>query len=107
MTAALEEGRSIDIVDYELSPALYREMTTLTPWSAPPPAKRVLLLSRPLDDGEAATEPAEWERAGASVTRAVHKVPVFWEDFTGGMPPEFTETTKRWILEGAAASGAK
>lgn len=101
MVAELQAGRTVDIVDYALSPAAYEQMMQYKP-SLDAPAKRVLLLARPMEDGESPTTSAAWREKGASVVHQVHKVPVFWEDFTGGLPDPFTQATIDWLLPGSA-----
>lgn len=99
MVAELKAGNSVDLVDFEMSPAAYEQLTTAKPMLEAP-AKRVLVLARPMEDGEAPAELAAWREKGTKVTHQVHKIPVFWEDFSGGLSEEFSKTTIDWVLEG-------
>lgn len=103
MVADLTAGKNVDIVDYLMSPASYEQMLPVLGFPEEPPAKRIAILARPEEDGDVVTQIEGWRQKGASVLHQVHKVPVFWENFTGGLPDPFTDATLPWLLEGKAS----
>lgn len=99
MVLELQAGNTVDIFGYELSPALYRQMTAASSWPQIPPAGKILWLARP-DEQRSAMEIVEtWRGAGSQVDFETIAEPIFWEDDSSWLPEKFAARTQQWLLE--------
>jgi len=95
-----EAGRTVDVLGYEFSPALYRQMTLTPPWPAQPPAPKALWLARVSERTQLASVPGDWTREGGKVTaQFVPELP-FWEEFSSVFPAKFARASEEWLLAG-------
>jgi uncharacterized protein len=99
MIAELEAGRTIDIVGYDIAPEFYRQMSASETWAEQPPAPRVLWVARPQEESLASPVVERWRKHGGHVDFLALPDPVFWEDFSSGMPEKFAQATLRWMAE--------
>jgi uncharacterized protein len=108
LTADLEAGRSIDLLGYETSPELYREMTASEVLPGEPPASEVLWMTLPSDQARAESAASEWKDRGCNVAVQAFRERVFWEDFSSDFPHQFAESSVAFMQQGAvAAVGAR
>jgi exosortase A-associated hydrolase 2 len=102
LTSELEAGRSIDLLGYEASPELYRQMTSSTSWPDEPPAPDVLWLGLPSEQGQAEAVTSAWKDRGCRVDVEAFREPFFWEDFNLDFPHQFAESSIAWMERKAA-----
>jgi alpha/beta superfamily hydrolase len=108
LTSELEAGRSIDLLGYETSPELYRQMTACESWPIEPPAPEVLWLGLPAEQVRAEAITSGWKGSGCRAEVQVHREPVFWEDFSLDFPHQFAESSIAWMERQAVeASGVR
>jgi uncharacterized protein len=108
LTSELEAGRSIDLLGYETSPELYRQMTACESWPIEPPAPEVLWLGLPAERVRAEAITSGWKGSGCRAEVQVHREPVFWEDFSLDFPHQFAESSIAWMERQAVeASGVR
>jgi pimeloyl-ACP methyl ester carboxylesterase len=101
MVAELESGRSLDLMGYELSPQLHREMSTTGKWPETPPAKHVIWLARPAEEKSATAIVEQWRKSGSRIDFAVLPEPAFWEEFGSSFADRFAAKTLEWVKQSA------
>ncbi len=99
MIRELEAGRSIDLLGYEVSPDLYRQMSVRPSWPEQPPAANVLWVARPPEESRAVAVAETWRGRGSQVDLRVLAEPVFWEDFSSALPHQFMDVSFRWMTQ--------
>lgn len=99
MIAELEAGRSADVWGYELSPDLYRQMAAMHALPQTPPARKILWLARPADEGSAAPIVKGWKALGSQVDFQVIPETVFWEYPGSSVPERFAAATVQWLSQ--------
>jgi alpha/beta superfamily hydrolase len=99
MILDLESGRSIDLLGYEFSPQLYRQMATGWEWPEKAPAKHILWLARPTEEKNASFIVDCWKASGSRVDFTVLPEPAFWEEYTSVFPGRFAASTVDWLKE--------
>jgi exosortase A-associated hydrolase 2 len=99
MTAELEAGKTADVWGYELSPDLYRQMAAMQSLPETPPARKILWLARPADEGAAASIVQGWQRLGSQVDFQVIPETVFWEYPGSSVPELFAAATVQWLSQ--------
>ena len=99
--AELEAGRSVDLMGYEFSPRLYREMAAAGKWPEVPPAKHVIWLARPAEEKSASAMVEQWRKSGSRIDFAVLPEPAFWEEFGSSFADRFAAKTLEWLKESA------
>jgi len=97
LTSELEAGRSIDLLGYETSPELYRQMTAGPSWPNDPPAPEVLWLGLPSERAQAEAVTGAWKDRGCRVDVQTFREPVFWEDFSSDFPLQFADFSIAWM----------
>lgn len=97
----LEAEQSIDVIGYEISPEFYRQISADGWWPEEPPAGSVLWVDRARDGSKSGPVVERWRKHGAKVEFALADEPVFWEDFSAGLPHQFIDISLRWMLRGA------
>jgi pimeloyl-ACP methyl ester carboxylesterase len=101
MIAELEAERPLDLMGYEFSPQLYREMAAAKKWAETPPARHVIWLARPAEEKSASAIVESWRKSGSRIDFAVLPEPAFWEEFGSTFADRFAAKT----LECLKASG--
>lgn len=101
MIAELETERPVDLMGYEFSPCLYREMSTAGKWPEVPPAKHVIWLARPAEEKSATVLVDQWQKFGARIDFAVLPEPAFWEEFGSRFADRFAAKTLEWLKQSA------
>jgi hypothetical protein len=101
LTAELEAGRSIDLLGYETSPELYRQMTACESWPGTPPAPEVLWMTLPSEQTRAESIASAWRARGCKVDLQAFRERIFWEDFSSDFPHQFAESSIAWMQHGA------
>jgi uncharacterized protein len=81
MIAEFEAERSVDLMGFEFSPQLYREMAAAGKWPEMPPAKHVIWLARPTEEKSASVIVEQWKKSSSRIDFAVLPEPAFWEEF--------------------------
>jgi alpha/beta superfamily hydrolase len=99
MLEDFEAGRTVDILGYEFSPVLYRQMTTGPSWPKSPPAQKVLWLSRVAERGQLVSVPGEWTTEGGNVDWQFLPEPPFWEDFSSVFPDKYAAASEAWLVK--------
>jgi len=102
LTAELEAGRSIDLLGYEASPDLYRQMIGMESWPQEPPANEILWLELPATVQQTAHLARPWRDRGARVEIQTYREKIFWEDFSSDFPHQFAESSIEWMQRGIA-----
>lgn len=102
LTAELEAGRSIDLLGYQMSPALYRQMISAAPWPVEPSAPDVLWLGLPTEQAQAQPIAKTWRERGSRVDARAFRERIFWEDFSSDFPHQFAEASIAWMEQAAA-----
>jgi len=97
LTAELDAGRSIDLLGYETSPELHRQMTTIATWPDEPPAPEILWLTIPTEHAQAETVANGWKNRGCNMDVRAFRERIFWEDFSSDFPHQFAETSIAWM----------
>ncbi len=98
LVEALEAGRPVDIMGYEMSPDFYRQMTANPPWPDSPPARDVLWLSRPRERDPMVALAERWKTNGNGIEFQSFDGPAFWEDWEFGFPERFAEASVNWLM---------
>ncbi|MGC2193643.1 MAG: hypothetical protein WA628_03135, partial [Terriglobales bacterium] len=101
MYAELEAGRSVDLMGYEFSSQLYREMASTGRWPETPPAKHVIWLARPSEEKSAAVIVEQWKKTGSRIDFAVLPESAFWEEFGSSFANRFAAKTLEWLKQNA------
>lgn len=99
LTSRLESGHPIDVLGYEISPKLYRELTAFSAWPDSLPASRVLCLGLPSEQRAIEGAAKSWSERGCSVRTQTYRAPVFWEDFSSDFPHDFAQSSITWMDE--------
>jgi uncharacterized protein len=108
LTAELETGRSIDLLGYETSPELHRQMTTIATWPDEAPCQEVLWLTLPGGQAQAESVANGWKDRGCNVNVQAFRERIFWEDFSSDFPHQFAETSIAWMEQAqVVAAGAR
>jgi exosortase A-associated hydrolase 2 len=92
----LETGKSVDILGYELSPELYHQMNARSCWPDEPPAKKVLLLARPHEQGQYLLIVQAWKSRGCQVEVQLLPQKTFWEE-AYLYPRLFADASLQWL----------
>jgi pimeloyl-ACP methyl ester carboxylesterase len=101
MIAELESGRPLDLMGYELSPQLYREMAAGVKWPDTPPAKHVIWLARPTEEKSATAMVEQWKKSDSRIDFAVLPESAFWEEFGSSFADQFAAKTLQWLKPAA------
>jgi pimeloyl-ACP methyl ester carboxylesterase len=101
MYAELQAERPVDLMGYEFSPQLYREMASAEKWPETPPAKHVIWLARPAEEKSSAAIVEQWKKSGSRIDFAVLPEPAFWEEFGSSFPNRFAAKTLEWLKQSA------
>lgn len=101
MIADLESGRPLDLMGYEFSSQLYREMAAAGKWPETPPAKHVIWLARPAEEKSATVIVESWKKSGSRIDFAVLPEPAFWEEFGSTFADRFAAKTLEWLKQTA------
>jgi exosortase A-associated hydrolase 2 len=97
MVDDFEAGRSVDILGYEFSPALYHHMTKEEfSWPEAPNARNVLLLSRSSERSSVASLPQKWTTGETTALKVVADLP-FWENYSSVFPQGFADSSQSWL----------
>ena len=102
MIAELEAGRTVDVWGYELSPSLYRQMTSMQALPETPPARKILWLARPAEEAAAAAVVKRWQGMGSQVDFQVIRETAFWEYPGNTIPEKFATATTEWLSQTGA-----
>ena len=102
LTSELEAGRSIDLLGYETSPELYRQMTAKESWPDEPPAPEVLWLTLPTEQAQGEAIASKWKDRGCRMDVQTFRERIFWEDFSSDFPQQFAESSIAWMAQKAA-----
>ncbi len=94
----LEAGHTIDVIGYEISPEFYRQISAWQGWSDNPPRTSVLWVDRVPDASKSRSVVELWRKRGTPVDFALADQPVFWEDFSAGLPHQFIDISWRWMM---------
>jgi pimeloyl-ACP methyl ester carboxylesterase len=101
MIAELETERPVDLMGYEFSPQLYREMAVAGKWPETPPGKHVIWLARPAEEKSATAIVEQWRKSGSRIDFAVLPEPAFWEEFGSTFADRFAAKTLEWLKQSA------
>jgi alpha/beta superfamily hydrolase len=97
MIAEFEAGKNVDILGYEFSPSLYRQMNESLAWPAQPTSPKALWLSRISERPQLASIPDDWTREeGDARLRFLPEIP-FWEEFSSVFPAKFAGASEEWL----------
>jgi exosortase A-associated hydrolase 2 len=99
MVADFEAGQTVDILGYEFSPALYRQMNAGPSWPKHPPSPKVLWLSRVSERRQLESLTSEWTNHGLNVNLQFLPENPFWEDFSSVFPEKFAAASKAWLTD--------
>lgn len=99
MIAELESGQSADLMGYEFSAQLYREMVTAEKWPETPPARHVIWLARPAEEKSATAIVDQWRKSSSRIDFAVLPEPAFWEDFGSAFADRFAAQSLEWLKQ--------
>jgi alpha/beta superfamily hydrolase len=102
MVEDLEAGRTVDILGYEFSPALYRQMTAGPSWPKHPTSSKILWLSRVSERRQLESLGSEWMNHGLNVNLQFLPESPFWEDFSSVFPEKFAAASEAWLAECAS-----
>ena len=102
MVGEFEAGRSVDILGYEFSPELYKQMTLAPAWPAHPPSPKALWLSRVSERLQLVSLPADWSKEGGTTSMQFLPEVPFWEEFSSVFPGKFAGASEEWL---AASQG--
>jgi pimeloyl-ACP methyl ester carboxylesterase len=97
MIAELETERPVDLMGYEFSPQLYREMASAGRWPETPPARQVIWLARPAEEKSATAIIDQWKKSSSQIDFAVLPEPAFWEEFGSAFADRFAAKTLEWL----------
>ena len=100
MIADLENGRPLDLMGYEFSSQLYREMSQAGKWPDAPPAPHVIWLARPSEEKSATAIVEKWRQSGSRIDFEVLPEPAFWEEFGSSFADRFAAKTVEWLKPG-------
>jgi pimeloyl-ACP methyl ester carboxylesterase len=101
MIAELESEQQVDLMGYEFSPQLYREMDAAGKWPETPPARHVIWLARPAEEKSATAIVDQWKKSGSRIDFAVLPEPAFWEEFGSRFADRFAARTLEWLKQTA------
>jgi len=101
MILDLEHGQSIDLLGYEFSPQLYRQMAAGWEWPEKAPARHTLWLARTTEEKTASVLVDRWQASRSRVDFTVLPEPAFWEEYTSVFPGSFAATTLGWLKQSA------
>ena len=101
MYAELEAERPVDLMGYEFSPQLYKEMASAGKWPEIPPARHVIWLARPTEEKSATVIVEQWKKSGSRIDFAVLPEPAFWEEFGSTFADRFAAKTLEWLKHNA------
>jgi alpha/beta superfamily hydrolase len=108
LTSELEAGRTIDLLGYETSAELSRQMTSSETWPVEPPARDVLWLGPSSGKAQAEAIASRWRDRGSHVDLRTFREPAFWEDFSLDFPHQSAELTLEWMgRQEPVAAGAR
>ena len=93
MYADLESGRPVDLMGYEFSSRLYKEMASAGEWPEMPPARHVIWLARPAEEKSATVIVEQWRKSGSRIDFTVLPEPAFWEEFGSTFADRFAAKT--------------
>lgn len=99
MIAEFDAGRPVDLMGYEFSPQLYREMAAAGKWPDAPPAKHVIWLARPSEEKSAGVIVEQWKKSGSRIDFAVLPEPAFWEEFGSTFADRFAAATLEYLKQ--------
>jgi exosortase A-associated hydrolase 2 len=99
MIAQLESGRPVDLMGYEFSPQLYRDLAGAEKWPETPPARHVIWLARPAEEKSASVIVEQWRKSGSRIDFAVLPEPAFWEEFGSTFADRFAAKTLEWLKQ--------
>jgi hypothetical protein len=99
MILDLENGRSIDLLGYQFSPQLYRQMVAAWQWPEKSPAKHTLWLARSTEEKSASAIVNRWKASGSRVDFTVLPEPAFWEEFGSAFADRFAANTLDWLKQ--------
>jgi uncharacterized protein len=99
MMADLEAGKCVDVLGYELSPTLYRQMMAAQSFPDTLPARRILYLVRPAEEKSALPLVERWRRLGGQVNLQVIPETAFWENPGTTLPEKFAAVTMQWLSQ--------
>jgi len=102
MIAQLESEQPLDLMGYEFSPQLYREMAAAGNWPEAPPAKHVIWLTRPAEEKSAIVIVEKWKKSGSRIDFAVLPEPAFWEEFGSTFADRFAAKTLELLKQKAS-----
>lgn len=97
MMADLDAGKSVDVLGYELSPALYHQMMAAQSLPEALPARRILYLARPTEEKSALPVVERWKKLGGQVDFQVIPETAFWENPGTAIPERFAAATLQWL----------
>ncbi|HEY7616796.1 MAG TPA: alpha/beta hydrolase [Terriglobales bacterium] len=101
MLTELKSAGSMDLLGYEFSHQLYREMITEWNWPETPPAKHIIWLSRPAEAKSATPIVEGWKHSRSRIDFAVLPERAFWEEFGSAFADQFATTTLDWLQQTA------
>lgn len=101
MIAQLESEQPLDLMGYEFSPQLYRDMAAAAKWPETPPAKHVIWLTRPAEEKSAIVIVEKWKKSGSWIDFAVLPEPAFWEEFGSKFADRFAAKTLELLKQRA------
>ena len=99
MIAELETERPVDMMGYEFSPQLYREMANAGKWPETPSARHVFWLARPAEEKSATAIVDQWRKSDSRIDFAVLPEPAFWEEFGSTFADRFAAKTLEWLKQ--------
>lgn len=96
MIKELEAGSCVDIMGYDLSSGLYRQMSAHPAWPESPPAPQVLWLGLAYEQRNADPVLKTWEERGCRIEAHFLREAAFWEDFFT-FPDRFAVVSSKWL----------
>lgn len=97
MEEDLKAGRSVDILGYEFSSRLYREMNSGQTWPRAPESSKVLWLSRMVEKSQLASLSNDWTNSGGKIDFQSHSEFPFWEEYSSVFPEKFADASISWL----------
>lgn len=97
MIQGLEAGQSVDVLGYELSPELYRQMVASPPWPDKPCVPELFWLARPAEKGQTLPIVEAWRSHDAQINFKFVPERAFWQDYSSALPKQFATSSCKWL----------
>ncbi len=97
MIQELEAGQCVDLLGYELSPELYRQMVASPPWPDKACAPEVFWLARAAEKVQTMPIVEGWRSPDAEINFKFVPERAFWQDYSSVLPKQFAASSYKWL----------